>query len=84
MDFSKHIQVRQSQRSIPDLLVKLILDGGDIIEEQTGGYQVIQFSSKEKRRIGKRLKKLARQWDHLNGVAVVECHDALITAYHQY
>lgn len=83
MELSKHIQIRQEQRSISDLIVKLILDGGDIVEEQTGGSQVIQLSNKEIKRIRKRIKKLAREWDHKSSVAVVECRDSLITTYHQ-
>lgn len=84
MNRTQHIQVRQAHRSISDLVVKLILDGGDIIEEQVGGSLVIQLSNAERKRIGKWIKKLARQWDHINGVAVVAGRNTLITVYHQY
>jgi len=84
MNTSKHFEVRQSQRAISDLVVKLILDGGVIIDEQLGGVRVIELSSSDRKRIGKRIKSLARQWDHVSNVVIVEGHGALITAYHKH
>jgi hypothetical protein len=84
MKQTKHFQVRQSQRSISDFMVRLILDGGDIIEEQVGGSKRIQLSIKEQRRIGKRLRSLVRNWDNICDVVVVEHDSALITTYHKH
>lgn len=84
MSASRHLEVRQSQRAISDLIVRLILDGGDIIDEQVGGSRAIELSNSEKKRISKHIKKLARQWDHVSNVVVVEDRGVLITTYHKH
>lgn len=81
---SKHFEDRQIQRSIPDLAVQLILECGDIIEEQKGGSCRLQISHSEARRVERQIKKLLKRWDKLQDIVVVETSESLITTYHQH
>ena len=80
MKKSQHFAKRQSQRSISDLAVQLIVQFGDI-EEQKGGSCRVQLSANEARRLE---KQLMQQWEKIPNIVVVEQAETLITVYHRH
>ena len=83
MRVTKHANKRMQQRALPELWIQLLHRFGDV-KEQKGGAQEIYLSSRARKQLRRELKKVTRQFDHLQHAYLIEQGNAVITAGHKY
>lgn len=70
MILTKHAEVRIQQRCIPDLILELLIQYGEI-EHQHGGTEMIYFKKKNFEKARKHVEKMLKEMDKLRNAYLV-------------
>jgi hypothetical protein len=83
-ELSSHAHRRSAQRAIPELLMDLLVQYGDM-REQRGGTVVLEWSPSTAKWMRNQLKEIFAHWDQQEHVYTVAAADgSVITAAHRY
>lgn len=81
---TKHAALRAQQRSIPDIMLPILLMFGEE-DYQKGGTQVLRISKRKRKVIRKGLERTLKHLDSLSDTYLVLSEDGkVITVGHQY
>lgn len=81
---TKHAEKRLQQRSIPEIMLQIMLSYGEEVP-QKGGTCMVRISRRRRAAIRKDLKRALDHFDSLcDGYMVVSEDDKVITAGHQH
>ena len=83
-ELSEHSRKRAAQRAIPDIVLDVLLERGEM-DEQKGGTSLIELNRRERKALVKSLKKLLRALTNdASPYAVMADNGHIITVGHHY
>ena len=71
MTLTKHAEIRIQQRCIPELILELLLQYGEI-EKQHAGTELIYFKPRNFNKARKHVEKMLREFDQLKDTYLVK------------
>jgi len=71
MILTKHAEVRIQQRCIPELVLDLLLQYGEV-EKQHGGTELIYFKKKDFAKAKEHLEKMLKEFDKLRNTYLIK------------